>query len=626
VLLAAQRAVRAGSVLPLALSYAMLVLAGFPPILVWGTLLAVFWTLHAWLPLRGETGIRPLLRAGEGFLLGAGLAAVQLVPTAEFLLHSDRIRFTYEELLSSAWHPAALVRLLVPDWFGSPIDGDSWIELLKRGSGHYYQSFLSTASYVGIGTLLLAAAGARAAWGNRSGRFLMLAAGFALLVLLGTPVLRAVSLVPVLAGSRVDRIVCVLTLGLLVPAAFGVSRVSRGGARGRGVAVALLVLGGLLLPLGFAREAVASRLVDSDVRRFLDSGLGPGRVAWAACFLAGTALLLALPTRARSSRIGVPLLGLLLVADAGLQARRCHVTVGEEGLPRETGEIRFLRGLDSGGRIVRFADPVLPSSLPGVFGLEEVEGYNALTMKEYRAYFEAFSPESVKERRINPLAGPAALESPLLDCLGARWILSVRPLPADFPLLHRGRVGVYENSRALPRAYFAREVRSATGSPERTMEFLAHAAPGSRPAVAEEELPRLPEGRSAEETVGAWVAAHGGAKTSLEAGTALEDTVRIVSLEPERVVIDCAAPGARLLVLSDAYYPGWKASVDGAPAAIHRVNRIFRAVAVPAGVHRVAFTYRPASFRAGALLSILSAALLVLRVRAKPLRQPAESR
>ena len=110
----------------------------------------------------------------------------------------------------------------MPDWFGSPIDGDSWIELLKRGSGHYYQSFLSTASYVGIGTLLLAAAGARAAWWNRSGRFLMLAAGFALLVLLGTPVLRAVSLVPVLAGSRVDRIVCVLTLGLLVHAAFGV--------------------------------------------------------------------------------------------------------------------------------------------------------------------------------------------------------------------------------------------------------------------------------------------------------------------------------------------------------------------------------------------------------------------
>jgi hypothetical protein len=454
----------------------------------------------------------------------------------------------------------------------------------------------------------------------------MFAGGFALLVLLGTPVLRAVSLVPVLAGSRVDRIVCVLTLGLLVPAAFGVSRASREGAPGRGWLVALLVLGGLLVPLGFAREAVASRLVDSDVRRLFDSGLGPGRVARAVCFLAGTALLLALPTRARSSRLYVPLLGLLLVADAGLQARRCHVTVGEEGLPRETGEIRFLRGQGPGGRIVRFADPLLPSSLPGVFGLEEVEGYNALTIKEYRAYYEALSPEAVKERRINPLAQPAALQSPLLDCLGARWVLSMRPLPACFPLLHRGRVAVYENPRALPRAYFAREIRPATGSPERTMEFLARAAPGSRPAVAEEELPTLPEGRAEEETAGAWATAHGGGETTFEAGTALEDTVRIVSLEPERVVIDCAAPGARLLVLSDAYYPGWKASVDGASAAIHRVNRIFRAVVVPAGVHRVAFAYRPVSFRAGALLSILSAALLVLRTRAKPLRPPAESR
>ncbi|RPJ41784.1 MAG: hypothetical protein EHM19_11125, partial [Candidatus Latescibacterota bacterium] len=110
----ARRTARGAGALPLALAYFCMVLSGFPPILLWATLLAAAWTLHEWLACRREAGPLPLLRAGAGFLLGAGLAGVQLVPTAEFLLHSDRVRFTYQELLSSSWHPAALLRLVVP--------------------------------------------------------------------------------------------------------------------------------------------------------------------------------------------------------------------------------------------------------------------------------------------------------------------------------------------------------------------------------------------------------------------------------------------------------------------------------------------------------------------------------
>ena len=80
--------------------------------------------------------------------------------------------------------------------------------------------------------------------------------------------------------------------------------------------------------------------------------------------------------------------------------------------------------------------------------------------------------------------------------------------------------------------------------------------------------------------------------------------------EAERVTVQTAARRPALLVLTDNWFPGWKASVDGEPAPIHRVDYLIRGVAVPGGAHRVEFRYEPASWRAGWIISTL--ALLVI--------------
>lgn len=81
------------------------------------------------------------------------------------------------------------------------------------------------------------------------------------------------------------------------------------------------------------------------------------------------------------------------------------------------------------------------------------------------------------------------------------------------------------------------------------------------------------------------------------------ETVEILEQQAERVRIAARATAPGLLVLSDPDYPGWKVTVDGAPAAIVRTNLALRGVALPAGEHEVIFSYEPASFRLGALVS-----------------------
>jgi hypothetical protein len=87
--------------------------------------------------------------------------------------------------------------------------------------------------------------------------------------------------------------------------------------------------------------------------------------------------------------------------------------------------------------------------------------------------------------------------------------------------------------------------------------------------------------------------------------TALEDDkVRIMSYLPNRVEVQASADKNCLLVLLDSYYPGWKATVDGAATRVLPFKEAFRAVELPAGTHSVIFSFSPDSFWYGFALSL----------------------
>jgi hypothetical protein len=131
----------------------------------------------------------------------------------------------------------------------------------------------------------------------------------------------------------------------------------------------------------------------------------------------------------------------------------------------------------------------------------------------------------------------------------------------------------------LPRAYLVEGVRSASDA-EALGALLDPAFDPSREVV-------LPPG-----------------SVTSRAASALPGAAQILWRRADALELDVNASVPSILVLVEAFAPGWRATVDGQPVEVLKANLIFRAVRVPAGRHRLAFKYRPPSVLRGAILSL----------------------
>ncbi|MDE2237179.1 MAG: YfhO family protein [Elusimicrobia bacterium] len=209
----------------------------------------------------------------------------------------------------------------------------------------------------------------------------------------------------------------------------------------------------------------------------------------------------------------------------------------------------------------------------------------------------------------------------LLGLANVKYVLaSVRtPMPRDdFELVMADKsVELYRNKRFLPRALFFTNALFLPG-----MDNAADDLAGGKKLAAQI----------------LWLMSHGGLDPASDllidasgpttepdgSKTASPIPASIVSYAPHRVEVKVQAPAAGWVFLSDTYFPGWEAAVDGTPAEILRAWVMFRAVAVPPGSHTIVFTYRPLGLWIGAVIS-LAFAFLILALWAFARRAPASS-
>jgi hypothetical protein len=229
-----------------------------------------------------------------------------------------------------------------------------------------------------------------------------------------------------------------------------------------------------------------------------------------------------------------------------------------------------------------------PPGVGAVYRLDEVAGYDGMTPRRVEQIASVGS--GVGLFASGPLAVRVPAASPAFDLLGVRHVVTgpreAAPAPG-FALEYDGAdARVYRNPNALPRAFLVFRARCAD---EATALGLVQA---------------------------------GGVDLRDEVVLAACDAVRppaagrrrsVVRVETSGggLVIETDADAAAYLVITDTWFPGWRARIGDADQAVLRANHAFRAVWLPAGRHRVELTYRPDTFVWGLATSGLALALTV---------------
>jgi len=151
---------------------------------------------------------------------------------------------------------------------------------------------------------------------------------------------------------------------------------------------------------------------------------------------------------------------------------------------------------------------------------------------------------------------------------------------------------IYDNPGAFPRTFLARQVEVASGESDAILKTRTLGW-GTRNTTVIEDMPQ--------NEIAAIDSAGG------DPGVAL-----IERYDPTAVSISVIAAQPSLLVLTDTYFPGWNAYLDGSAVPTYRAYGLVRGVFVPPGSHLISFEYEPTSFQKGAIISVLSGAILAI--------------
>ncbi|HNR95997.1 MAG TPA: oligosaccharide flippase family protein [Anaerolineae bacterium] len=566
-------------------------------------------------------------------LLGIGLAAIQVVPLFEVVTQNFRQESaTYQQVVGWAYRWRRLIAFLVPDFFGNPTH-HSYLDVLSRETittlrnvrGETIQTiywdvknYVEGASYVGVLPLLLALVAVLKKRSKYVGIFASLAV-LSLLFVFGTPLYAL--LYYLLPGVKQlhspFRWIFPYTLSVSVLAGWGASWLASEGGRSRTRLPSLLgglaASGGLLglgvLGLSLLKPgpfiALGQRAVQS--LALASEAFADGRAFYSYQFrnlaiffvaLVGAGLALCLSTR-RWRIWRVPLwqaLGLLvLVAELFVIGSGFYPRADPAILDLEPELIHFLRQDQSLWRLTTYqADKALNANGAMLYGLSDVRGYDSIISRQYVEFMQLLEPQSeLLYNRIAPLSQRSSLDSPLLDLLNVKYVLT--PQTIDDPqwtLVYEGELRVYRNESVLPRAFV---VCSATGvaDPLARHQALRTFDP-CRTVILEQDV----------------------AANSLDAGRACHPAnVLHYGLNEVTVEAELDVPG--YLVLTDNWFAGWKA-YDTLPGQeeqevpLLRADGTFRAVALAPGKHSVRFKYTPNSVKLGIFVSFVSAVVLLL--------------
>lgn len=285
---------------------------------------------------------------------------------------------------------------------------------------------------------------------------------------------------------------------------------------------------------------------------------------------------------------------------------------------------------------------ILKPSVDLLYRLEYLEGSSGLAPNDYRVFTYAPTSTSLKDGLSwsEIMYGTTEMEFPFyksraFDLLSMKYLVTQEYLnDPDYLLVYDKEIRIYENRRAFPRAWL---VPSYEIYADRYEVLLRLSSPDFDPyqtAILEKQpvkaegnrtrygmIPQVPGNQGDKVIFTAMNALQRWMVTEIPEDTPLLDIspsnggeVAIVSYSPGQIRYRVRTDSNQLLVLSEIFYPGWKARIDGRPTDIYRANYALMAIPVEAGEHKIELSFDPDSYTYARWISLGALLLAVVLV------------
>ncbi len=504
-------------------------------------------------------------------IIGFLFTLPQILPSIE--LYTQTLRSAiFEKLEVIPW--GYLSTFVAPDYLGNPVTRNDWF-------GHYAE----WNAYIGLIPILLGLYSLTKK--TKEVLFFALMAVIAILFSFQTPFLNLLIMlkVPVLSTSAASRIIVLFSFSMAVLSAFGFEKIILDLKENKNKNILLFLL------LSFAVFAILWAVVILKLFMPLDKIVIARQnlilptvmlLAFSLVLFAGIFLV-----HLKKSLI-FNLLSLVIIVLVSFDMLRFSA----KWMPFDPKSLMYpnvpvvseFKNISGYERIV--------SNMGGeattYYKLPSIEGYDAVYIKRYGEFIASLENGDLTESARSVVSFPkSGLDSKkAVNLLGvkyvvhkiaddhASWTFPFWTEPGQYLKIYDdGVYQVYENKNVYPRAFMVKSF-TVESNPQKILNTMFSSKFDLRNGVVLEKNP--------------------GIKLTATTGNA-----KIASYTPDEVVINTDSDGNSMLFLSDTYYPGWTASVDGKQTPIYRADYAFRAVSVPKGSHTVTFSYQPMSFNLG---------------------------
>jgi uncharacterized membrane protein YfhO len=523
---------------------------------------ALFLTVYALIryvstpqPARPKPFYRPGIFLVLILLAAFGISAVQVLPSWEFMSLSDRAEKTYQFATAYSFPPQNFFTFLVPVTKGSVLTADC-----------------EFSGYIGVLAVILAGIGACFSRHSQHTWCFRIMALIAVTIMLGnnTPIYHLYyQCLPGISTFRIPaRCLVIFTFSMSALTGLGIQHICQT-ATTRKQRIAAMGLCAVLLLCLFAGAA------------FFQVPLASKDIVLAVAFFVVAFVILDLGRFAKNKSVVAGVIIAVLFIDLYLAYHSQTPTINQnEVLKKQSYERLF--GNDRG--FYRVASP-LDALVGANFHYYNVNAYTPVVLGRYFRFMHetANSPVDAKTRHtLNP------------QIFSRNSVFSSKVLGIKYALIkNEDGFELITAKQVMPRATL---VSNALFLPrlEDQMQYIKR--PDFDPqkqvlleAVPPKNVPPNPKGTEAPPD---------------------GNNVVITKYQPNRIEVDCASDCDTYLVLSELFYPGWRAYIDGNKVQILRADYLLRAVPLTAGRHNVVFVYRPASFLIGAAITIFTLLLL----------------